>query len=84
MDKSEFFGATGDDLAKLKEKYLDAHTEYDRCVAALAHAGLKSAASLPEETLNRLARAFADLQVARNAYRAALFHVAFDAEEPLS
>jgi hypothetical protein len=76
--------ATDDELAELKERYLDAHSDYDRCVAALAQAGLKSAASLPEETLEHLARAFENLQVARSAYRAALFHVAFGAEEPLN
>ena len=75
---------TEDELTALKRKYLAAHSDYDRCVATLSHAGLGSAALLPEQTLSRLAKAFADLQLARNAYRTALFDVAFADDEALN
>ncbi|HUQ52608.1 MAG TPA: hypothetical protein VM692_10325 [Gammaproteobacteria bacterium] len=75
---------TEHELTALKAKYLAAHSDYDRCVATLSQAGLGSAALLPEEILSRLAKAFADLQLARHEYRAALFDVAFAADEALS
>lgn len=73
---------TEEELVALKAKYLTAHSEYDRCVATLAQAGLRSATSLPKTTLNRLAEAFSELQAARRDYREALFEVAFDSNEP--
>ena len=72
---------TEEELLELKAKYLAAHSEYDRCVAALADAGLDSATSLPD-VLDRLAKASLDLQVARTEYRSALFNLAFDADDP--
>jgi hypothetical protein len=76
--------ATEEELLALKAKYLAAHSEYERCVTALSRAGLRSASTLPGETLDELARAFFELQVARNEYRAALFNVAFDSPKPLN
>jgi hypothetical protein len=75
---------TEEELLALKAKYLTAHSEYDRCVAALSEAGLRSATSLPDEILDRLAKAFLDLQVARTEYRTALFDVAFDPGEAVN
>lgn len=70
-----------EELLARKTRYLAAHAEYDRCVAALADAGLNSATSLPE-VLDRLAKASLDLEVARTEYRSALFSLAFDSDEP--
>jgi hypothetical protein len=71
---------TEEELRALKAKYLTAHAAYDRCIAALAEAGLRSAGTLPDEVLDRLAKASRDLQVARTEYRGALFNVAFDSD----
>lgn len=68
------------ELLARKAKYLAAHAEYDRCVAALADARLGSASSLPD-VLDRLAKASVGLQVARTEYRGALFNVAFGSDE---
>jgi hypothetical protein len=72
---------TEEELLARKAKYLAAHAENDRCVAALADAGLGSATSLPD-VLDRLAKASLDLEVARTEYRGALFNLAFDSDEP--
>jgi hypothetical protein len=67
------------ELLALKTKYLAAHSAYERCVAALSRAGLRSASTLPKG-LDDLAQAFFVLQAARKQYRAALFDIAFDSE----
>ena len=70
---------TETELLALKARYLAAHSDYERCVAALAQAGLRSASTLPNG-LDELAQAFFELQTARKEYRAALFDIAFDSE----
>jgi hypothetical protein len=67
------------ELLTLKAKYLAAHSDYERRVAALSRAGLRSASTLPNG-LDDLAQAFYALRAARKEYRAALFDVAFDSE----
>ena len=76
--------ATEEELLALKTQYLAAHAEYENCVAALSEAGLRSVASLPASTLDRLAKAFFALQAARAKYRDALFGIAFDSDAPLN
>jgi hypothetical protein len=68
------------ELLALKAKYLAAHREYERCIAVLSEAGLRSAASLPNTVLDDVAKAFRALQVARQEYRAVLFEAAFGSD----